>query len=1654
MKKIVSFYLAAILIFTAAFPFTVYAAPPNIELNYSFNDNMTEGTQNAAPIHTFNSSNTIPDDRVFLSWDFSTTNSMMPGSYELYYPLDDNKVARFTVRRTGSNRATVDFQIEDGTYGSGVSPDVAAGKIIAPTAYEIHSNINLVGSTNYIPFNEYMAGNFNFDNAWGTQVVQETRANPKTDLIPKKASFNLSPGFGISMNYDQYNIHFKWESNGQFSFLTGGLKKGRIYDFTLTYWEGNDKTPAGQKTASKKIFSGFADEGVTVQPYANGTLTNSWDDRIDKSISASTDPGDKQVNLDITLVIPKIWDEVSRTFSKEPDASSGYRLPMTMTFSGGTKAINLAVDDLIGGSPKFTASSPWLSDGNHPPEIIKTNVATASAITLKLHDMDPSTMYSEVRISITNNMDLYCRTTLLGFGKVYTYIYYGINETGNDYNIWFYPYKSEKSSVNNDYEGEYSLYSTVGDPNVPLMSRKSSGQDSMLNFPLSFDPSEAIEETFYITFTPSTRNLKVRSQYLTFQPTFMPPIGMTENFTAKVASMLPKESTNDDKADLVMDFTWDIGSKTNIDYFFKTYPDKTLYVKYEFRRGESPDERNPAPFARLLLEITQSTTSSGALQVKFLDDPDSNLPGKLYYPPGKTEVIGTTVTSLGKYYVEGQVVIEAFRRTAEVAGKEMFCYPGVYFVNVTPVWIKDGVNDGDMKMSSSLYSSITISDIAPTEISPPQNLTAYDAVLSKTEVSFKLSWEVAGEGLQKYLKSRFPDPVSSVDVYMNLYISTNEELMRKTFSSYATYKDRLENNQTFGTTIGTLKHIYMSALNGNTPVKIETSGAYLGKEARDVLRDGKIVALTSIPLTDAELDAVITSGYKLKLQDYIIDGLDANGVYYIYADLVVETNESKPYVIVSKLSNLESITTSDDMEVPTGQDKVPPAPVAEIVNVGLKEATLRWNGITDTTENAVIEYEIIRLKDTQMPNEYLDLREDFADVWKTLTANKLGLKTDTANNVFKLFDGGSFGTTADITKYIPSLQTTPMSLRDVTLLPNQLYFYYIRTVKTVPGQEPLYSTWSRVTATTDTVKAPINLEINSTEKIDENTEVVIEFDALATPTELGTAYNLQYQLKRDTDSWSEPVTMTASVLRASAKESAEKGYTHYTYKITGLDPGTSYQVRVRMIDLNGDASMYSIIKDFRTGFDQSDYDTEKQTQDWVSRLKDLLEKLLKDPYWVSKNNAGELEIIYRPERFAALLSQTADSAMLLAQTNTNKATYYIPAAALAAANSANKGFKTIHSDSKYGDMEILISPKAISEAYNDAIFKIGDEIKQKNAADYYLKIQIDWAEVNNQIDGNDPVSQQATLTIAVIGSTKLVSTVDTELTAELSIKIADKLNDKRMTDQIRQNVKSSMTDEDFVKYIEKIVEDAKTELITAVNTKLNSTVKPAIPVTKLDKPVIIVASGLDPMASVSGYTYVNGSWMPTDITPYGDRKAISTYVPGTFIFTGAVIKIDGLDTMKYGGNIGGIVAKYSLQDVLGADNSINMKAPADRNMVIVSIARIAGAPKTADAVKWLKDNMNMTVSSRNLNQNITTEESVYLVMSLYEAKSKTKISTIKIRNYGATQNITGMNDNYKQHIRAAFELGIYTDSQMQPKGNITIQDLFEMLGRLDAKLNL
>jgi hypothetical protein len=77
-----------------------------------------------------------------------------------------------------------------------------------------------------------------------------------------------------------------------------------------------------------------------------------------------------------------------------------------------------------------------------------------------------------------------------------------------------------------------------------------------------------------------------------------------------------------------------------------------------------------------------------------------------------------------------------------------------------------------------------------------------------------------------------------------------------------------------------------------------------------------------------------------------------------------------------------------------------------------------------------------------------------------------------------------------------------------------------------------------------------------------------------------------------------------------------------------------------------------------------------------------------------------------------------------------------------------------------------------------------------------------------------------------------------------------------------------------------------------------------------------------------------------------------------------------------------------------------------------------------------------------------------MLMALYEHKTNSQIKNLTIRNYQTPSALKRLDDRYAQAMRAAFELGILTNTELRPANPITIGELLDMLGALNAKVKL
>ena len=777
---------------------------------------------------------------------------------------------------------------------------------------------------------------------------------------------------------------------------------------------------------------------------------------------------------------------------------------------------------------------------------------------------------------------------------------------------------------------------------------------------------------------------------------------------------------------------------------------------------------------------------------------------------------------------------------------------------------------------------------------------------------------------------------------------------------------------------------------------------------------------------------------------------------YIEKDTALE--EKKDF---SKFSILVSATTKKNEGEPGENEKVPPAPTKFIAkDITLNSVNLIWDKVKDNLPEgqdpkSKLEYQFIKTRGQQLPDSFLKSKDSYVKTWESLSniTYKEGLKTndnklyefDKANNQF--FDTEA---SKDRYEYI-NYEGTEGNIQDKTLSPNQIYFYYIRTVRVSENGDEAYSVWVPLTFTTKNTTGPTNLRVEPKAEYNKKSEVVISFDIPKMDIDLiGKEYNLQYSIKEDLGDWSQDTTMPKDKLTFADNDDGKT--MKVTYKITGLKSGTMYTIRVRMLNIPLNApSIYSNEVEHRTDDDNDDNDYDEDVNNWENNFKDQIEDLKNQPYWYGKDTTSNTLVYYRPQYFDKIIATTNNSIIDLAVGKGGSyKEYYLPASAVIKAFDENKGFKI-----SYNGADVIFTSKAINPYDNDVIKKMAEEIQSKggNIKDYFVKLTIDFKNNKYIIDGSDSLSPSALISVSIVGTKNLITDWDSEMLSYIDELLETKEFSKDVNNKIQDLIKDKTDSKIMVQEIGKMVDSFKAKFGDNLAKSVNNLSRKTAHIQYLTGD-IIYAYSLPTDISVSGYKKgAQGNWISILAKDYLDKKAIYTRETGEYIFAGKKLVINGVGNLPNGNQMTNIVVKYGLDDFLGKDGNINLKAPMTRRQTIGSLARIAGASKTQDPIEFFKTK-GIVLSTRNMDNNVTSEEAVYLIMKVYELKSSTKLETVKIRNYNLTKDIKNINNNYKKPIQVAFETGIYKNPNMNPKGTISVQEFLQSLVNMSTMVGI
>ncbi len=1577
-----------------------------------------------------------PDsDEVLLIWDIEKLAGApnLNGTYTLTYPIADDKEIEFKVTRK-NDKSQITYKVNGDNRVNG------------------NKSLLIYKDGAYLDANKQ-----NFPDT-GTFRLDSTYQNGGASAV----SFEIGKNGGASFQYNSNTIKFLWK-DGKIYFVTDAVLRGNIYPFNLEYTINNSRD-----NERKDIFLGIDTiNGFNVKPFANSNGTDKGKDLIDQTSRPITEyPGGEQVGVDITFNMPKKWEKKmvpqqggTYEFTKATDGA--VEVVFNLGHPDETKRLQIKISNIYestnGNTNKITINGKQVDDT--VASYIYDNNGNNGTLTLR--KLEASTIYSDISISAERKTASFeTIDATLPIGAIYTYPAYKVVALGaSEFYLEIEPYKG--------YNGFYVVYQGNQQLNLSKWStyeEKGNGKNKILiSIPLD---ATAPQEKFFrvdFSFTPpglDGTNLPFTSQVLKYKPFEEDIILATPKNLKIISANIVKK--DDDPENLFLTLKWDIDSEEVLAGLIKRNKNgggSDFNIDYLFHKGLKPDDLETNEFLGVNLKFTKENIGEIKKGIEYtLPQTYKDLGIDIITGDDKTftseriEIAGNKKNTI----LEANVTFKIPVSPKDAGNKKILEYPNTYFLATKGKYkIKTQTAEIPYETGLSLPVTLTLDGVTKIEVPAPQNLKVLED--SITEEKFSIEYDelkyvdkedllyTYNEIMLKTIGRELKDDSIKYDFYITQSKELFDELVKysKDEEIPENIKSKINKYNNTGTMTG-------EGLDINVKTSQGDKGALI-----DTLRQRGIAQISSI--------SQVKDMSKQKIN---FSGLDENETYYIIGRTNVtpyETNnlleDKKDF---SKFTSLITVTTKKEGDNPTENEKVPPAPTKFVAeDITLNSVDLVWDKVKDNlpeTEVAKsrLEYQFIKTRGEELPDAFLKSKDSYEKTWQGQylkdVKNKYGLKTD-KDKLYE-FDGEKVqfsNTEANKERYeYVNWQGNEGRIRDKTLSPNQIYFYYVRTVRVSDKGDEAYSVWVPLTFTTKNTTGPKNLRVEPKAEYDKKSEVVISFDIPKMDTAIiGTEYDLQYSIKEDLGEWSQDKTMPKDKL--TFKDNDDGKTMKVTYKITGLKSGKLYTIRVRMLNKPLNApSVYSNEVEHRTDSDNGDNDYDEDVNNWDKNFKDLIEELKNQAYWFGKDTSSNTLVYYRPQYFDKIIGSTNNSIIDLALGKGGSyKEYYLPASAVVKAFDENKGFKI-----SYNGAEVVVSSKTINPYDNDVIKQVAEEIKAKDGKtkDYFVKITVDFKNSKYVIDGSNSLSPSVNIQVSVLSTKSPIVDWDVTMLNYIDELLKTKEFSSDVKAKIEKLIKDKTDNSIMVQEIGKMVDSFKLKFGDNLSKSLNSLVRKTIPIQYLTGDIIFTYK-VDTNISVGGYKKSNNNWISIGVKNYLGKKAIFTRETGEYIFAGRKLVINGVGNLPNGNQITNIVIKYGLDDFLGKDGNINLRAPITRQQTIGSLARVAGANPTQDPIEFFKTK-GIVLSTRNANNNITSEEAIYLIMKVYEMKSGTKMENIKIRNYNLTKDIKNVNKNYKKSIQVAFETGIYNNPNMNGKATITVQEVLQSLANMSTMVGI
>ncbi len=753
--------------------------------------------------------------------------------------------------------------------------------------------------------------------------------------------------------------------------------------------------------------------------------------------------------------------------------------------------------------------------------------------------------------------------------------------------------------------------------------------------------------------------------------------------------------------------------------------------------------------------------------------------------------------------------------------------------------------------------------------------------------------------------------------------------------------------------------------------------------------------------------------------------LDENQIYYIQMRTKVNSERDiEPYAHedISIPTKVYSFTTYVAPEGPSLAEQRPAAPE----NFQIKEDDDGNQELTSTT--VVLDWDKPETLGHDVTYEVMRL---------------FNAKVDDANLDATL-------TLAQIQEREPDVVTydniTESEFMDTGLTPNKIYYYYLRTVLEIDG-EVAYSEWLLLPVTTRSLEAPENLQVRTTAEYDYDTqhEVVISFES---PLPIEGDYSLEIAIKSqsdddytlNTDNQFEYTIIENPDRIDGEEEEAREGYTFYDYHITGLRSAQRYDIKVRLIETKEDGtqltSLYSNRVTFRTDYDEDEAETDSWYDDYLDWYDTQTELYKRNPYWEMKAKGGESVYKYRNEYFQTEVAVNPVYE-LVQPVDVDKITYYFPSASLDRATYYNSQLEV-----SMDDYILAIRPDTINDD-TGAIIDAQEDVADKKTEDYTIKLELELKKmVENVANGAAPLLPTIGINFTVVNLSDEEEDIEDKIMIEALALIEAGRYD--ILEAYENTVRTEVTEEE----VAQIAYDKYDEVVAAHKAYITELYEDLVG-TEYDvddtEEKMLLSANVDSYSALGYQLQSDNSWKAMSTFRIGlgyafEFTTLGTYVFGGIASDGSLLAIPTLPVTY------AVISQYQLNDFFDMVES-NMQYSASRRATYGAIARVLDAPTSVDAPTYLQSKGIQGVRRVGLDDAITLEETIYLMMQLYEKLNREDVSNYAVKNSYVVTNIDTFQPQYVDYIYAAVQLKfVYpVGGQIDGTQTMTINDVLEFL---------